>query len=170
MGCKGKECFEFNVLVALKELVKNSNDKDIELQLVKDSDDVIWLECRSFDINNNTQNIKYYLPGSTTEGSPSLPITYSLVTTNSTPTIEYPLITTLNLATYNYSLNNIKSVSFMFEGEGGYVDSVSVDSGYTLTLNASEGAVLGGSIEITKPTVADPLYPNSPRVIIIKIE
>lgn len=51
--------------------------RDYEVRLVVDANDVTWLEVRYWDAQDGTLGTPvYYLPGSTTPGSPVLPISY----------------------------------------------------------------------------------------------
>jgi hypothetical protein len=51
--------------------------RDYEVRLVVDASDVTWMEVRYWDAQDGTLGTPvYYLPGSTTPGSPVLPITY----------------------------------------------------------------------------------------------
>jgi hypothetical protein len=51
--------------------------RDYEVRLVVDAADVTWLEVRYWDAQDGTLGTPvYYLPGSTTPGSPVLPISY----------------------------------------------------------------------------------------------
>ena len=51
--------------------------RDYEVRLVVDASDVTWLEVRYWDAQDGSLGTPvYYLAGSTTPGSPTLPITY----------------------------------------------------------------------------------------------
>ena len=60
-----------NVLTAVDSM------RDYEVRLVVDASDVTWLEVRYWDAQDGSLGTPvYYLAGSTTPGSPALPITY----------------------------------------------------------------------------------------------
>ena len=53
------------------------NMRDYEVRLVVDASDVTWMEVRYWDAQDGSLGTPvYYLAGSTTPGSPALPITY----------------------------------------------------------------------------------------------
>ena len=61
----------------LDVLAAVDNMRDYEVRLVVDASDVTWLEVRYWDAQDGTLGTPvYYLAGSTTPGSPVLPITY----------------------------------------------------------------------------------------------
>lgn len=92
---------------------------------------------------------------------------YNILFLNTTP--QEPLITVLLSASMNIDITGYKTVSLMFEGEGGEINGIPVSSGYVLELNASGFSTLQGVYSITKPTIADPSFPNSPRVLIVRM-
>lgn len=58
-----------------------------------------------------------------------------------------------------------KAFSILFEGTGGTLATIPVDSGYSIAKAASLGNTLDTQT-YTVPTAADPNFPNSPRVLI----
>lgn len=59
----------------------------------------------------------------------------------------------------------VKGFSILFEGSGGTLGGVAVDSGYSTSKSATLGNELGSQAYVV-PNVADVAFPNSPRVLI----
>jgi len=60
----------------------------------------------------------------------------------------------------------VKGYSIQFEGTGGTLNTVPVDSGYSSGKAAPLGNVFTAGQDYVVPNAADPNFPNSPRVLI----
>ena len=118
------------------------NMRDYEVRLVVDASDVTWLEVRYWDAQDGSLGTPvYYLAGSTTPGSPALPITYinpntylAQLVSNTTSALRTPGIATLTgsgLTTsgvYSFSIANIGTASGLVGGE-------SIPAGMTISFD-----------------------------------
>ena len=118
------------------------NMRDYEVRLVVDASDVTWLEVRYWDAQDGSLGTPvYYLAGSTTPGSPALPITYinpntylAQLVSNTTSALRTPGIATLTgsgLTTsgvYSFSIANVGLASGLVGGE-------SIPAGMTISFD-----------------------------------
>lgn len=119
-NCNDGKCFEANILIFLKKILASINDgstepintKDIEIQVVKDSEDVMWLEVRNFDTETGTHTISYFRPGENIHGNPTFPITY--------PELDITPI-----------INAISAVNDNVEEANQYLDQIKYNTGQT---------------------------------------
>ncbi len=107
--------------------------QDFEAQTVIDSADVVWLEIRLYDPDSGTFGTpQYYAPGSTSPGSPSLPVTYAppLVPQSKTTNIQRPTSTgTVASGAFSVSIANVGAAA-------GTVKTVALNAGETINFDA----------------------------------
>lgn len=212
--CKDKDkspCFEPNVLMALKELIRLVKEignpeeiygKDVELVVVKDEEDTVLLQVRKFDFDNDSSSITYYLPGTVTDVTPvgevtvvntdlgdiitnlGEEITMYLANINGNISTQFSLLQTLLLDLLGGQVNSVytqefgtpgqlnvtdssaKSVSILFEGGGGYLQEIKVNSGHIVNVDAELNSTID-TIKFNCPTDVDPNFPHSPRVVVV---
>lgn len=93
-------------------------------------------------------------------------VTSSILTSEVTSgNIETPMTIVDSVGPTGTTPARVKSFSILFEGTGGALNGVPVVSGYENSKSASLGNTIS-SEAYTAPTVADPAFPNSPRVVI----
>ena len=108
--------------------------QDFEAQTVIDSANVVWLEIRLYDPDAGTFGTpQYYAPGSTTPGSPSLPVTYAppLVPQSKTTNIRRENNTTGTIASGAFSVS-IANVG----GAAGTIKTIALNDGETINFDA----------------------------------
>lgn len=120
--------------------------RDYEVRLVVDASDVTWMEVRYWDAQDGSLGTPvYYLAGSTTPGSPALPITYinpntylaQLVTNttavNRTPSIaSFTGVGSTTAGVYSFSIANVGAAD-------GIIFGVTIPAG--MTVNFDGGAL-----------------------------
>lgn len=128
--------------------------RDYEVRLVVDASDVTWMEVRYWDAQDGTLGTPvYYLAGSTTPGSPALPIKYinpntylAQLVTNTTSANRIPGIATLTgsgfttTGVYSFSIANVGSANGLVGGE-------TISAGTTISFD-------GGSLNNTLESIS----------------
>lgn len=107
--------------------------QDFEAQTVIDSANVVWLEIRLYDPDTGTFGTpQYYAPGSTTPGSPTLPVEYAppLVPQSKTSNIQRETSTgTIAAGAFSVSIANVGAAT-------GTVKTVDLNPGETINFDA----------------------------------
>lgn len=126
------------------------NGSDWEAYIVKDSDtpSVLWLEVRTYDPNTSTWSIEYFLPGSTTPGSPVLPVIYE------SPNSLLALMLA-ELVAQTASLSNIdtSTAGILSELQTGVID-VNLTSTIAVPVTDNGGSLTIDAVSLPLPTGA----------------
>ncbi len=130
--------------------------QDFEAQTVIDSADVVWLEIRLYDPDTGTFGTpQYYAPGSTSPGSPSMPVTYAppLVPQSKTANIQRTSGVALVIPSgaQSISIANVGAAVGTVDTGSGAVD---VDAGVTVNFDAGATNNTLGSVTIDDLTGA----------------
>lgn len=143
----------------LQVLSAVDNMRDYEVRLVQDStapNPVTWLEVRYWDAQSGTLGVPvYYLPGSTTPGSPVLPISYindqSLLTQilGELQAIDNKLVSGNDIG--DVTVNNAAGAAAVNIQDGG--NSITVDDGgSSITVDGTVAATQSGTWNIASIT------------------
>jgi hypothetical protein len=117
------------------------NMRDFEVRLVQDNAGVTWLEVRYWNTQTGTLGAPvYYLAGSTTSGSPALPITYINPNTLLTSILN-------QLATINNHLNQVTRTPSILTTSGSGSVAAGARSVTVFNRGSATGTFLGEFVE-----------------------
>lgn len=152
--------------------------RDYEVRLVVDASDVTWLEVRYWDAQDGALGApQYYLPGSTTAGSPVLPISYindrtlltqilaalqGTLTVAGTVALDAPTLTALE----NITVQNGSGAAAVNIQDGGNAITVD-DGGGSITVDGTITTVPSGTqnVSITS-SIALPVTDNGGSITV----